>query len=411
VAPVDRAARTEWEVAGREGRAFERILALSTPQGHRAYQVRVVPIAQGGPSADWLGTAQLVERPANPSVNRRDAARLRLIADLSITLAASLDVERSLRRLPLMLVPELADWCAISLKGSEEEDARQVATASREGSQHLGLHAKIEVPLRSQNAVLGVLELGLTDAKRRFEETDYRFAEEIATRISVALSNARLYERERLIATTFQQAALPMALPLVSGVVFDATYEPARDDTQVGGDWYDALRLADGRIVLSVGDVAGSGLHAAVLMASIRQILRGVAQIYPNPLAMIDAADRTLKVEHPDHIVTAFVAVFDPIDRKLSYATAGHPPPFLVLPDHRIVELSGSDLPLGLRTQPSEPVRTIDVPNGSLLVLYTDGLVEATHDILSGFERVEAELGRLSGSTRKASRTRSTTGS
>ncbi len=109
------------------------------------------------------------------------------------------------------------------------------------------------------------------------------------------------------------------------GLHFDGIYVPASDRELLGGDWYDALRLNDGRIVISVGDVAGSGLPAAVIMASMRQVIRGVAQVYADPIAMLDAADRTLKTEYPDTFVTAFVGVLDPVARTLTHASAGHP--------------------------------------------------------------------------------------
>jgi anti-sigma regulatory factor (Ser/Thr protein kinase) len=195
-----------------------------------------------------------------------------------------------------------------------------------------------------------------------------------------------------VVVDAFQHAALPMSMPLIPDVVFDASYEPGEDDALVGGDWYDAVRLADGRIVLSVGDVAGSGLASAVLMTSIRQIVRGIAQIYADPLAMIDAADRTLKIEHPGSMVTAFVAVFDPIDRKLTYASAGHPPALLRCEDGTVTELGGGDLPLGLRSRSSQPSATTHLPDGSLLVFYTDGLVEATRDIVRGLSRLQDAL-------------------
>ena len=174
--------------------------------------------------------------------------------------------------------------------------------------------------------------------------------EALTRRAAISIENARLYEREREIATEFQRAALPISLPHVAGARFDSIYVPASNRELLGGDWYDALRLSDGRIVVSIGDVAGSGLGAAVIMASMRQVIRGVAQVYADPIAMLDAADRTLKTEHPDTFVTAFVGVFDPIPRA-DHASAGHPPPLLREADGTVTALGTGALPLGLRVR------------------------------------------------------------
>ena len=164
----------------------------------------------------------------------------------------------------------------------------------------------------------------------------------------------RTYDRERRASEAFQEAALPKALPTEPGVSFSAVYQAGSSEALVGGDWYDAFRLLDGRILLSVGDVMGSGLDAAVMMSAVRQSIRGAAQIYPDPCAILDAADRALRSGNPEAIVTAFVAVVDPFDHSITYASAGHPPPFLREEDGEIVKLSGSGPPLGLRPDQQE---------------------------------------------------------
>ena len=202
-----------------------------------------------------------------------------------------------------------------------------------------------------------------------------------------------LYEHERHIAQRFQEAALPHVLPDVPGLTFSAVYSPATNEARVGGDWYDAARLPDGRVVFSIGDVCGFGLDAAVAMANVRQVVRGVAHIHPDPAVMLDAADRTLHSEDEERIVTAFVAVFDPVTSVLSYASAGHPRPLLRTSDGKVVELPASGLPLGLPMRSEvRTTETIVLPNDALLVLYTDGLTEAAHDLLGGEARLRAVL-------------------
>ena len=107
--------------------------------------------------------------------------------------------------------------------------------------------------------------------------------EELGRRAGLALHKARLFERERRAAESFQEASLPAKLPQPPGLILDAFYAPGRAEAQVGGDWYDALRLVDGRVVFSIGDVAGSGLEAAVTMGNMRQIIRGIAQVHAIP--------------------------------------------------------------------------------------------------------------------------------
>jgi serine phosphatase RsbU (regulator of sigma subunit)/anti-sigma regulatory factor (Ser/Thr protein kinase)/CHASE3 domain sensor protein len=198
------------------------------------------------------------------------------------------------------------------------------------------------------------------------------------------------YERAHHVASTLQRALLPQELPTMQGIVFDGVYMPGRTEAQVGGDWYDALRLADGRVLVTIGDVAGSGLQAAVIMAAMRQVIRGVAQVYADPATMIDAADRTLKAEHPDRFVTAFVGVFDPVARTLSYCSAGHPAPLVRQADGSISDLPSEGLPLGLRTRDGTDARTVDVPDGATLLFYTDGLIESTQDVIEGERRLRA---------------------
>ena len=201
--------------------------------------------------------------------------------------------------------------------------------------------------------------------------------------------------REREASLAFQNAALPQMLPTLAGMTFNAMYEAAGEDALVGGDWYDAFRLPDGRVVISVGDVIGNGLAAAVTMSAARQAIRGAAQVFPEPAAVLDAADRALRSEQPDRIVTAFLGILDPLTLTLTYASAGHPPPLLRCADASVVELAGSDLPLGLREY-GRLGGDVDIvlPERALLVLYTDGLTESTRDVIEGERRLRAALAR-----------------
>jgi PAS domain S-box-containing protein len=204
----------------------------------------------------------------------------------------------------------------------------------------------------------------------------------------------RSYDRERRASEAFQEAALPKSLPAIPGLTFSAIYRAGSAEAFVGGDWYDAFNLFEGRVVLSVGDVMGSGLNAAVVMSAVRHSIRGAAQIESDPCAIIAAADRALQSEHPEAIVTAFVGIFDPVLGTITYASAGHPPPFLREAEGAIVALNGSGPPLGFRpARKGQLPQTLHVPARSwMLVLYTDGFTEAMRDIDEGEARLHRAM-------------------
>ncbi|MGH7662570.1 MAG: ATP-binding SpoIIE family protein phosphatase [Vulcanimicrobiaceae bacterium] len=201
-----------------------------------------------------------------------------------------------------------------------------------------------------------------------------------------------MYEREHRVARSFQEAALPARLPDVPGFRFDAMYEASHSEALVGGDWYDAFPLPDGRIVVSIGDVAGSGLQAAVTMSNVRQAIRGIAHVRTDPAMMLQAADNALQGNEPNRYVTAFVGVIDPVAATLSYAGAGHPPPYVRDPNGALDAIESGGPPLGVPGV--DKVTTVVIPFGprSMLVLYTDGLIESTHNVIEGDARLRAAL-------------------
>jgi anti-sigma regulatory factor (Ser/Thr protein kinase) len=260
----------------------------------------------------------------------------------------------------------------------------------------LGVHSHVAVPLQAEGETLGMLAVVYGHSTRRYSPDDVPMLEELGRRAGLAIHKARVFEREHRAAQSFQEASLPATLPKAPGLVLDAFYAPGRAEAQVGGDWYDALRLVDGRVVLSIGDVAGSGLQAAVTMGNMRQIIRGIAQVHADPALMLDAADRALRLEHPDKFVTAFVGVFDPINSVLTYASAGQPPPLLRRPDGETEPLSGTGLPLGLRSNAEKTnSTTIEIPSGSCLLLYTDGLTEFERAPVNGENRLRQILSSI----------------
>lgn len=230
--------------------------------------------------------------------------------------------------------------------------------------------------------------IGTDDLRGGYAEEDLRFAEELARRAALALDHAEAYERQRRIAVTLQQAMLPTALPNVPGLRLSADYRPGSDEATVGGDWYDAFELADGRIVLAVGDVIGSGLTAATTMSKLRQSIRAAAFARAEPGHMLAIADHVTCAESRDVYATAFVGVLDLARRTFGYASGGHPSPLVRSPDGRVEPCAGTGLMLGIAPDQERETTTIELAPGSSLVFFTDGLTEATRDVDAGFARV-----------------------
>jgi anti-sigma regulatory factor (Ser/Thr protein kinase) len=178
----------------------------------------------------------------------------------------------------------------------------------------------------------------------------------------------------------------------VRGVSLSAIYNPAESEAEVGGDWYDAFLIEDRTLVLSMGDVSGKGLDAAVLMSVVRQALRVAALESKEPTRTIASADRALYMEHPGHIVSAIVMFIDLETFECTYVNAGHPPPLLRCVDGTVTELDHTNVPLGVIDIRDDAVGSVKLQKDSLLVLYTDGLIESTRDIVEGVRRLEETL-------------------
>jgi PAS domain S-box-containing protein len=384
-----KAARRAWTAALETGGLFEQQHRILRADGtFRWFLTRATPERDtNGAIVRWYGTHTDIDAA------HRAQHTLHVFSELGVALATSLEVQTTLDAVMRVVVPEFADWALIDLAG-ENGELRTVARRHRNAHAAASIepNAGLVVPLVTGGARRGALTVGLADRHRTFSQEDVDFFEALARRIAPAIANAELFERERLVAHSFQNAALPAQLPDVRACAFSAIYEAGRAEALIGGDWYDAFTLGDGRIVLSIGDVAGSGLRAAVTMANMRQAIRGVAYVHPDPELMLEAADLTLRSESPDRFVTAFVAVIDPIENMLAFATAGHPPPLMRTPGGQIVELEARGLPLGLRDHGAEPSSSCALAPGSLLVLFTDGLIEATHDIDEGYRRLDRAL-------------------
>ena len=276
-------------------------------------------------------------------------------------------------------------------------DQRDIASSAQphalKSLLQLNPQTAVVTPLAIGGTLIGVLVAFAGDSDRKYGDADLQLFDEIGRRASVAIEHARSLERERHIAQTLQEVTLPSRLASVPGIVLSTAYFAASSDLQVGGDWYDAFELDDGRLLLTIGDVVGHGLQASVIMGKLRHFFNVIATYEADPARILDAAERILLRRYPDAIATAFLAILDPASQHMVFANAGHPYPLARLRDGSIVELEADGLPIGLRSLGEPGVsRARGTGDVDLLTLYTDGLVEATRDIEHGERLLRAAM-------------------
>ena len=440
-----------WPGCIASGEPFEMEFRLRGADGvFRWFLTRAVPVRDADRTVvRWYGS--------NTDIDAEHGARVRerFFSRLGAELSGALSLEQTLRVVTRSIVPEFADWALVNLI-DERGDVRLAAAyhsdphkrgileslrgeayanpAARTGVSHvvrtaapvvyetysagvlnesvdapfrsafeaIGIESALLVPLFSAGKVVGTLNATMCGSGRAYSASDVPFFEELGRRIAPAIGNATAYERERRVATTFQEAALVPSLPEIPGLTFEAMYQAAMLEATVGGDWYDVFRLPDGRVVVSIGDVAGKGLQAAVAMASVRQSIRTAALINPEPAAVLNAVDRIVRAIGQAPFVTAFVGVLDPVSFEFTFASAGHPPALLRDADGTITSLAEGDLPLGLRERNEDGARTIEIAPGSVVLCYTDGLTEFDRDPVAGERSVRDAFARANGDVARA---------
>ncbi len=237
-------------------------------------------------------------------------------------------------------------------------------------------HSLILAPLTARGTVLGRICFLRSPGHRPFDTRDAVTAAELAARGAVHLDNARLHRLESRAAATLQRSMMPTRPPRIPGVRVAHHYMPGDRQAQVGGDWFDAIRLPGGRVALIVGDVMGHGLQAAAVMGQFRTAVITMAALDLPPAQLLRHLDDLAQRLGTDHLATCVYAVYDPIRRTLTLANAGHIPPVLAGHDGRgeLLRIPGG-APIGVGGVPFETVE-IPAPDGSWLVLCTDGLVE-----------------------------------
>ncbi|WP_354642161.1 SpoIIE family protein phosphatase [Kitasatospora camelliae] len=341
-----------------------------------------------------LGVASIQDGPEVEAMLRRGAR---------ITFAEDSAFGRVLRS----GVPEL-------LSGNDElSDISYPGDPKVQAAHDLGVHSRLVVPLRARGIVIGLLSVSRAGYREGFDRDDLAFTVELADRAGSSLDNARLYARERTAALTLQRTLLPQQVPQPTGVEVAYRYVPGSSGTEVGGDWFDVIPLPGDRTALVVGDVMGHGLRAAATMGRLRTAVRVLAALDLPPDVLLrhvhELADDLAQGPDEALLATCVYVVFDPATRRLSATKAGHIPPVLVVPkdgDGDEPTRTGSPLPgglgqvldlpsgapLGVGGVPFEAIE-LEIPEGSLLALCTDGLVESRDkDLDVGLSRLISVL-------------------
>ncbi|MFE0728439.1 SpoIIE family protein phosphatase [Streptomyces antibioticus] len=293
--------------------------------------------------------------------------------------------------------------------------ARPKAVPGEEGGL---VQSTLAVPMVAHDTVVGLAQFSRTKGSEPFGDRDRDLAVELAARAAVCIDNARLYRREHERALMLQRSLLPPGDPVASGLDIACRYLPGNASTgrpsEVGGDWFDVIELPGHRTALVVGDVMGRGLRAAVAMGELRTAVRTLALLDLEPAEVLSALDEiarglgtpggvqqaTRAARRPReadlsevYLATCVYAVYDAVTRRCTFANAGHLPPVLVEPGEPALMLDvPPGMPLGVGGEPFEEVE-VDLPEGALLALYTDGLVESRDHPLD--EGLQAFVGAL----------------
>ncbi|WP_438484142.1 SpoIIE family protein phosphatase [Streptomyces sp. S186] len=298
-----------------------------------------------------------------------------------------------------------ADLAAFSgWQRQDPERARQIVAQ--------GIHSLIAVPLRARGVILGVVLFWRSRTPEPFDEEDLSLAEELVARAAVSIDNARRYTREHTMAVTLQRSLLPRALPDQNAVEAAFRYLPAHAGLGglggVGGDWFDIIPLPGTRVALVVGDVVGHGLHAAATMGRLRTAIHNFANLDVPPDELLWHLDELVtRIDQDEGAAgggngpkapvtgaTCLYAIYDPVTGACTMARAGHVQPLVLRPDGsaEFAEVPGGP-PLGLGGMPFDTCR-LELPEGSRLVFYTDGLVEdRERDIDTGMALLRETLG------------------
>ena len=228
-----------------------------------------------------------------------------LIAKLRDTRPLSLEAEAAMLKRLRTIPPGTALWAASGGPVAEILQARD----------------EVWVPIGTGDVLTGAIAAYAT--QRTFAQGDVEVFEEVGRRSSLAMDQAQSFARERYLTKVLQDAVLPAQLPTVNGAALSSVYSPAATDVKVGGDWYDAFRLEEHRVLLTIGDVTGHGVQASIIMNKLRHTLNAVAMYEHDPARILDAAEAVMLQRFPNGLATAFVGIYDSRDQSIVYRKRG----------------------------------------------------------------------------------------
>ncbi|MEP6954764.1 MAG: SpoIIE family protein phosphatase [Solirubrobacteraceae bacterium] len=355
-----------------------------------------------------LGVEQAARRTSEAA-----HGRMRLLADASVLLERSLEHDEPLAQLADLLAGRLADACAIELL----DPSGRLRTAGRADRFATGLavepdiaaevlaagqarildHGVALVPLVTRGRSVGLLTLGWADPAHRSPRDEWTLVEAVAQRLALAIDSAQQYREREHVSRTLQASLLADDLPDVPGVKLAAEYRPAMLGTDVGGDLYDAFGIGDDAWALVIGDVCGKGAEAAAITALARYTLRALAPRVASPagtLAILN--DELLRQRGGQRFITAALIRLEPQpggDVRLTAASGGHPPPLVLRAGGGADILDCTGMLLGVEPSARSVDCHADLAAGDTLVLYTDGVTEASRESQLGPEALAEALG------------------
>ncbi len=293
--------------------------------------------------------------------------------------------------------------------------ARGLVREHPELAEALATRSMLAVPLRTGDVTLGVLSFAYEGHDHRFEHDDVTLAEELARIAAPAIGNALRFEREHLTGETLQRSLLPVAPPRMGGLQVATRYIPGTAGLHVGGDFYDVVELADGAVVLAIGDVVGHSIEAAISMGRFRTALQFSARRSTTPAAMLTMINELMSEAFPTDMATLLLLRYEPRTGRGSLASAGHLPALISTPvgSERVgaerVGPEGGGAVRFVDARPGLPLcvdggavyenTSFEIAAGSTIVLYTDGLIERRGETLDeGFDRLRKTCDDRSGS-------------
>jgi PAS domain S-box-containing protein len=256
-----------------------------------------------------------------------------------------------------------------------------------------GVHSFLVAPLIARGVTLGVAALSRAENPEPYDEADVRLVTDLAARAAVHIDNARLYTREHEAAVTLQRSLLPRHVPPVPGLEVAYRYQPASRATEIGGDWFDVTPLSTGEVALVVGDVTGHGIHAAAIMGQLRTTIAALTRLGCPPEQVMAQLSAVVAAHGEEAGATCLHAVYDLRSRRCRLTSAGHPQPALRHPSGTTEFI---DVPAGLLLGAGDgdhPGVDRQLAQGSILAMYTDGLIEQPgQDLSIGMSRLARAL-------------------